>query len=170
MLAKVKEQDYYREYRERNKEKLAASSKLYREKNKERLREKHRKYYAATKATRAARTLSYINTPEGRAREMYKHAKRRSANLGWSFDLDFEWVLDKVLSGCELSGLAFTYERDGSGKNVPLSPSIDRVDSSKGYTKDNCRVIVWALNAAFNSWGKAQFKQIVSAWLSRDQT
>jgi hypothetical protein len=29
-------------------------------------------------------------------------------------------------------------------------PSIDRIDSSKGYTPDNCRVVLWIINQAKN--------------------
>ncbi|KKM65656.1 hypothetical protein LCGC14_1489090 [marine sediment metagenome] len=42
-------------------------------------------------------------------------------------------------------------------------------NSSKGYTEDNCRVILWALNAAFGSWGEAVFRDISLAWLERSE-
>lgn len=31
--------------------------------------------------------------------------------------------------------------------------SIDRVDCTKGYTKDNIRLVCWWLNAAMGTWG-----------------
>lgn len=59
-------------------------------------------------------------------------------------DIDVEWVMKRLESGvCELSGVSFVYSF-----RHPCLPSIDRIDPTQpGHMKDNCRVILWGLNA-----------------------
>jgi hypothetical protein len=42
----------------------------------------------------------------------------------------------------------------GNGADVrnKFAPSIDRLDSSKGYTTDNCRVVIYQYNVAKGIW------------------
>jgi hypothetical protein len=50
-------------------------------------------------------------------------------------------------------------------------PSIDRIDSSKGYTPDNCRVVLWIINQAKNDISEDDFqaalRQVAEAMLER---
>lgn len=73
-----------------------------------------------------------------------------------------EWFDTKVVAGhCELTGLPFNYTVKVEGARcMPYLPSIDRIDSSKGYTEDNCRVILWCLNQAFGDYGLEFMKPI----------
>lgn len=59
-------------------------------------------------------------------------------------DIDIDWVMERLERGvCELSGVPFVYE-----KLHPALPSIDRINAEQpGHMKDNCRVILWGLNA-----------------------
>lgn len=85
----------------------------------------------------------YYSSPSGRAKHLYGGAKRRKPE---DFDITPEWILERLLKGtCEVSGIPFVM--DGVGQHA-LSPSIDRIDSSKGYTKENSRVVVWLFNVA----------------------
>lgn len=62
-----------------------------------------------------------------------------------AFDLDGEWLLSKLsLTHCEVTGLKFVE----SGLNSPFSLTIDRHDNSIGYTKQNCKAVVWIYNQA----------------------
>ena len=98
-------------------------------------------------------------TPAGRAARMIEFAKRRAKKKSLPIDIDRDWVLSKLETGaCELSGIAFSW----SGAFVP---SIDRVDSSKGYLKSNCRVVVCYVNQAINSMGSATFEQVAIKYL-----
>lgn len=71
-------------------------------------------------------------------------AKSRASRNSLPFDLTHEWAQSKWTGKCELTGAAFEYPSDG--KTSPFSPSLDRIDGSKGYTQDNCRFILWAVN------------------------
>lgn len=46
------------------------------------------------------------------------------------------------------------YYRVVSKGRRPLAPSIDRIDSSLGYTRQNCRIVCAAVNYAMNVWGE----------------
>ena len=61
------------------------------------------------------------------------------------------WLESKLYSGiCAKTDLPFEF--DTSFKKNPFKPSIDRIDSSKGYTKDNCQLVCWAYNIAKFMW------------------
>jgi hypothetical protein len=57
-------------------------------------------------------------------------AKGREFNIKWT---DIEWP-----EYCPLLNVKINYQANSYD---PTSPSIDRIDSSKGYTKENCWVI-----------------------------
>ena len=73
-------------------------------------------------------------------------SRNRAKKNGWEHDIDAEYVrFLLVQSGkrCPYSGEKFVFE-----KGHPNMFSLDRVDSSKGYTKDNVVVTsVWANKA-----------------------
>lgn len=101
-----------------------------------------------------------VKTVEGRAAKMLHNAKYH----GGGCHLTIEWIIGKLKAGkCEMTGLPF----DLNGG--PYGPSIDRIDSKKGYTEDNCRVIVWWLNRALYVWGDEVFRAVASAYISKQQ-
>lgn len=71
---------------------------------------------------------------------------KRAAKLGVLHDLTFEWAESRWTGKCELTGIAFAADRRGRS-NRTFFPSIDRIVPSKGYTQDNCRFVLWAINA-----------------------
>lgn len=63
------------------------------------------------------------------------------------FDLTWKWFLDRVILGCELSGIQFVWDDNSNGDGIGLyTPSIDRINNDVGYTKINCRLILNCLN------------------------
>jgi hypothetical protein len=70
-----------------------------------------------------------------------KNARQRAKKKGWDFDL----VADKLIvpEFCPVLGLRLEV---GVGRMQPNSPSIDRIDSRKGYTMDNVRIISMRAN------------------------
>lgn len=75
----------------------------------------------------------------------YLHALRaRAQKKGIDFDLTPDWIESKMAyEFCEATGVRFR----GKG-NEPFGRTIDRKDSSKGYTKANCWVACWIYNRA----------------------
>lgn len=76
---------------------------------------------------------------------LLSRSKRRAKQNDWSYDLDYDWLMDQMKTGkCSITGIDLVI---AGGKN-PWQPSIDRIDSSKGYTKNNCQIVCWIYNRA----------------------
>lgn len=75
----------------------------------------------------------------------------RASKKGIEFTLTPQWFRYKALEIgiCEDTGIPFCHDRPTTkGKNHPFAPSIDRRDPNRGYTEDNCKVVVWIHNRA----------------------
>jgi hypothetical protein len=106
-------------------------------------------------------------TPRGRANSLFQLAKDRAKDEGRAFELTIDWVEARIWRGCAVTGLPFIMEGGrGSGRGSPRSPSIDRIDASRGYELDNCRVVCNAINKAAGDWGWHAFTLILihSGW------
>jgi hypothetical protein len=65
---------------------------------------------------------------------------------------------------CAITGLPFNRDRYGQGAaKCAFAPSLDRIDPTKPYTRDNCRFVLAAVNFALNSFGDEVFDRIVLA-------
>lgn len=97
------------------------------------------------------------STKEGRIASLYEKIRGR----GYEFNLTKEWITDKINQGkCELTGIEFAYS-DKIGRRNPYTPSIDRIDSNKGYTTDNCQMILAWLNVAKMDMPNELFKELI---------
>jgi hypothetical protein len=63
---------------------------------------------------------------------------------------------------CAVTGLRFSNEVIANRR--PYAPSIDRIDSALGYTKDNCRLVCAAVNIALNVWGETVFATLAAGY------
>lgn len=81
-------------------------------------------------------------------RNLLSGARQRAKARGLEFDL----VLDDVVipAYCPILGIPISY---GDGTPHAGSPSLDRFNPDRGYTKDNVRVISHKANACKNSLG-----------------
>ena len=90
-------------------------------------------------------------------------ARARAAAKGREFDLDADWITERVSLNnfcCELTGIEFYTGRFGLPVHRAFSPSLDRIDNSRGYTKDNVRIILLAANIMLSDWGHSVFKAV----------
>jgi hypothetical protein len=111
---------------------------------------------------------SYRKTNSGKASQLLGSAKSRAKRKNIEVSLTKEWILEKLNSGvCELSNLAFDLSPTGRINRNPFSPSIDRIDSNKGYTPDNCRVILLSMNDALNQYGLEHFLTVAQAVINK---
>lgn len=122
-----------------------------------------------------ARERQYrIDDPEKvRAREcrrrgkyLFYYAAKRAKDKNLPFDLDIEDMNRRVAEGkCEITGLPLAIEGRGQTWN---SPSIDRIKPELGYVRSNVRVVIWALNSAFGTWGEGVFAALAERYLERN--
>ena len=68
---------------------------------------------------------------------------------------DVQSMLEDANWRCAVTGTPFVLDRHGEYGDRPFAPSIDRIDSSRGYTPGNCRIVCVAVNFAMNRWGEA---------------
>jgi len=75
-------------------------------------------------------------------------------------------IQERIDAGvCEISGVPFNL-REGRTFD---SPSIDRIDPSRGYTYANIRLICHAMNSALGDWGEEKLLAILRMWEVRRQ-
>lgn len=105
---------------------------------------------------------------------LWSSTQHRSKDKSLIFDLDIEWIKER-LHKCEVTGIEFEL-RDMATKSTtnysnrkPLTPSVDRIDPHKGYTKDNCRVVCWWYNLAKSNWDDFVVGQIVLNWIKNKE-
>ena len=94
------------------------------------------------------------NMPRRSASLLFRAAKLRAKKKDWPFNLTKDWIETKIEAGtCEVTGLSFDLAPSKKYFKNPWAPSLDRVDSFGGYTKDNCRIVVSIYNHAAGQWG-----------------
>lgn len=106
---------------------------------------------ARTYASAEEAHLIRYSCPSFRANHMLNNARARAKGKGLELSLTKEWLVAGLnLGKCAVTGIEFdlSVKLRGSGRITPWSPSLDRIDSTKGYTPENCRLVVWMYNAA----------------------
>jgi hypothetical protein len=107
------------------------------------------------KICKAKRKAAYDETPIGRSKRLIcaiihsKNGKRKNLEK----TLTYENILPILEAGkCQLTGLPFDFKPAKNTYRNPRSPSIDRIDSQKGYFPDNVRVVLCSVNEALGEY------------------
>lgn len=79
------------------------------------------------------------------SKKLLKSVKSRAKVKGLHFNLTEAWVEAQLSVPCVVTGFDFYL---GEEKYHPLSPSVDKIDPSKDYTIDNCRLVVYWYNVS----------------------
>src|SRR5262252_1025870 len=106
----------------------------------------HRHSWSETKEQKSRRRFRLIMRRQRLkkahpARFAFSGAKRRSTRDGREFTIKLSDI--KVPDRCPILGIPLFYTE---GRQSDNSPSIDRIDSNRGYTPDNIVVISWRAN------------------------
>ncbi|RTL05380.1 hypothetical protein EKK58_08260 [Candidatus Dependentiae bacterium] len=104
----------------------------YYHKNKDRMKDYSRKYRTENKEAIKLRNQKYVKNNYS-----LWCIKARAKRLGVAFDLELEDI--KAPEICPILGIKLRVNIGGAPG--PDSPSVDRLDPTKGYTKDNIQVI-----------------------------
>ena len=88
-------------------------------------------------------------------RTMLRNAKRRAKETGAPCNIDFEYLQSLYVKDCPVFSIPLRWEsRLGTGavnRSSPNSPSLDRIDPSRGYIKGNVWIISHKANAIKNN-------------------
>ncbi len=90
-------------------------------------------------------------------------SKHRAKILNIDHDIDYDWLVKTTPEKCPKCGVPFSY--DITIKMNPFAPSIDRIDSNKGYTKDNCQVVSWIYNCGKNCYTEEDLYIVCKSFL-----
>ncbi len=82
--------------------------------------------------------------------------RSRAKRRGLECDIDFDYVkqlLVKQQGLCAMTGAVLECSNANTKRNSsPNTVSIDRIDSNKGYTKDNIRLVTYMYNSCKGRW------------------
>lgn len=104
--------------------------------------------------------LQWISRLTGGRKTRKKELCENKQNL---IDTEFMYHLWKSQNGlCYYSGIKMNFPEKGK-QRTPYTASIDRLDSSKGYIKDNVVWCCWFYNHAKNNLKLEDFKKLCSS-------
>jgi hypothetical protein len=189
-----KKTNYYEEYYKKNSERIKLNAQKWREKNKEYLNERQRIWRKKNPGYSARWLKEYRKNNKEKCeisrnksiakyrkespdifitRRLFFGSRTRSKIKKIDFDLTQEWILEKIRNGiCPVTGITFYIDASPSkhgGAQFPFAPSLDRIDSNKGYTKENTQVVVWIYNAAKSSFTHNDVLTLAKSIVSREQ-
>jgi hypothetical protein len=96
---------------------------------------------------------------------MVKDARRRAKTKGLSFDIDHDYIRSIVPSHCPIFGMPLEWSALRGGRPVPLpnSPSLDRIDPTRGYVQGNVWIISNRANQIKNDASHEELKLVAKA-------
>ena len=130
------------------------------------------KLYQKNKPTFKRRLDQFLRTVRGRMSSLHSSAVLRSKRKKLLYELSLNWLCElyeKQNGKCALTGIDFILERNPEGQRgaLPYSPSLDRINASLGYTKDNVRLVCAVVNLALNKFGDQVFDKICRAYVTK---
>lgn len=97
--------------------------------------------------------------------EMLRSARARAKAKNLPFNIDNGYIRSIISSHCPIFGtpLEWSARRGGKPGALPNSPSLDRIDPSKGYVKGNVWIISYRANAIKNDASHEELKLVTEA-------
>lgn len=86
-------------------------------------------------------------------RRALDRSRRRNINLTLTYD-QLKNIAIKSNGKCQVSGIPFSFDKQNGSRYAPYSPTLDRIDSHKGYSFRNCRLVCNCVNNAMGEWGE----------------
>ena len=92
----------------------------------------------------------------------FRNYAKKKGNA-FSIEMKDVWnVYIKQNKKCALTGLPIDFTRDGKGKQSSYKASIDRINSHKGYTKENIQLVHKDVNIMKNQFDQKHFIEFCS--------
>jgi hypothetical protein len=116
--------------------------KNYYAKNRDRLLKQQTEYY-------------YRKKKENPVHVLFIRLRSRAKEKGLAFNIDESDII--IPRKCPILGIPLKFHRNGHRANTP---SVDRINSKKGYVKGNIAIISQKANAAKSDLTKQQIKRL----------
>lgn len=158
----------------RTKEQQRKYNQTYYEKYKEKLKQDANAYYAANKDKVLETVAKYRNENRNKIRKNDKEYYRRKPELRllgaararakkYGIELNIEEKDISIPEYCPLLGIKISIA-DGKKTSKANSPSLDRIDSTKGYIKGNVWVISHKANTMKSNSTFEEFSMMATNW------
>lgn len=98
------------------------------------------------------------------AAELWKSCRKSAVSRKLQFSLtveDVESMLKRSSRRCEVTGIPFSNAAHDGMRIRPWRASVDRLNSSIGYSPENCRLVCASVNIAMNQFGETFFHSLV---------
>jgi hypothetical protein len=130
-------------WRAANPERVKELTKKYYDRDRVKIRERQNKWRKEHPGWFKTLTqVSYRNTLEGWAKYKVNSLRTVSKKRQLAFDLTWEDIAKCVVDKCPVSGIKLNYNvMNGKSKMANDSPSVDRIDNTKGYIKGNIIIV-----------------------------
>ena len=132
------------------------------QKNKEKVKQNNREHYLANPAK--AKLYSHNWRANNPARRLIQGAAERARNKSLKFDLTQEDI--SIPEFCPVFGMKLI-ANSGGKRTADCSPSIDRIDPSKGYVKGNVCVISHRANTIKNDGTIEEHQKVIDYMKSK---
>lgn len=109
-------------------------------------------------------TQGVLNRAKYWASALIKDARKRSRKRSLDLDIDATFVREiweKQNGLCYWSGLEM---KPSTTPHDPFQPSLERIDCSRGYTKDNCVLSCRAMNTARGNISTELWIEFLTKW------
>ena len=136
MTKRIQNKEYYADYYENNKEKVKLKRAEWRKNNKEHISEKGKAYRKENKG------VSQKWRDDNKDKLYFLSLKARAKRKGLEFHLDENDVLGVTV--CPVFGFPLVRSLGRPSWN---SPSLDRIDNTKGYVKGNIQIMSYLANS-----------------------
>ena len=100
------------------------------------------------------------------------NAKSRAKLSKRPFSIDkfvIQNMYDNQNGCCALTGIKFLTEKSDIHSRRPFTPSIDRIDTNKGYTIDNIRLVCSIVNIALSDFGDEAFATMCNSFVANNK-
>lgn len=97
-----------------------------------------------------------------------QQARKRAEKKYISIDIDVKFLMKMYQQQegfCALTGIKMEIHPLVGMRTNPYSVSLDRIDSNRGYTHNNVRLVVWCINWSLGEWGEDHFEEIAKTYL-----
>lgn len=103
------------------------------------------------KICKAEKWEGYVSSRDGFLNELFRNVEGNAKAGGRVCEIklaDINELIDKQRGKCALTGVEMTYGRDSDHILNIYNVSVDRIDSNRGYTRDNIQLISVMANKA----------------------